>query len=320
MDLVSIIVPIYNVEKYIQKCIDSILEQTYNNIEVILVDDGSLDTSGALCDQYISKDPRIKVYHKTNGGLSDARNYGLKFASGKYVLFIDGDDFLDESMVLTLYNLIKNTDTRISACSLIYEYECENVPDNYSYSNSSQVLSSTDFFLLMLDFNKRLRMGVWNKMYDISLFKDVKFPVGRLYEDVGTMFKLIFQVDAVSFIDIPLYHYLKRVGAITSRKYDRKELDRYVMTSSMINYVTNKYPEILGNAIIYKLVNCDLSIINSMVNTKTYDKRMVKLLTLDFKKYFHLLMKSNLDIVKKIQIILFLIDFKLYKFLFRCLK
>ena len=120
MDLISVIIPIYNVEQYLKECLESVINQTYRNLEIILVDDGSKDKSGKICDEYKNKDERIKVVHKENGGLSDARNAGMKIATGKYIQFIDSDDFIDKDMIETLYNLIIENEADISMCSNYY--------------------------------------------------------------------------------------------------------------------------------------------------------------------------------------------------------
>ena len=188
MDKISIIVPFYNVEKYAPKCIESIINQTYTNLEIILVDDGSPDTCGKICDDYALKDGRIKVIHKKNAGLSDARNVGIKEATGKYIGFVDGDDYIEKDMYKYLYNLIKENNADISICGVEEVYEDGSIQDEKA-KESIEILSKEDAIKeLLLD--KKVRSHAWDKLYKRELFENIEYPYGRKMEDIATTYKL----------------------------------------------------------------------------------------------------------------------------------
>lgn len=320
MPKVSVIVPIYKVEGYMNKCIDSILAQTLKDLEIILVDDGSPDSCGQRCDEYKEFDSRIKVIHKPNGGLSDARNAGLEIATGEYISFVDSDDYIHKDMLELLVNLCEKHNTLISGCDIAYVFD--GVDKQISGSSGEiTVMTSHDFFRKMLDLQGFLRTTVWNKLYKAELFKNVRFPVGKLYEDVGTMYKLIFQTDKIVYASIPCYYYLKqRTGAITSGKYSEKEYDRLEMNGNMVEYIKKNQPELINTVMGFRAVNCHLSILNIMIEAGVKDAKMIKLLQKDIRTNLSSIMKSEQSGFKKIQVFAFAISFILYKALFRILK
>lgn len=317
---VSIIVPVYKVEKYLKKCVDSIINQTLKNIEIILVDDGSPDSCGLICDDYAKSDSRIKVIHKPNGGLSDARNAGLEVAQGEYISFVDSDDYIDPRMIELLYGCCEKNGTDIAGCDLAYVYENSNRVD-YNSNDQERVMSSDEFFSLMLDVNKYLRTGVWNKIYKRALFDTVRFPKGKLFEDVGTMYKLIFQTERITYASKVGYFYLKqREGAITSGKYSNKEYDRLEMNTSMVNYIKQNRPELFCTAMGYRAVNCHLSILNIMIASGCKDVEMIQMIKRDMINNFFYIMKSNQQLKKKIQVCIAMLSFDLYKTVLKKLK
>ena len=172
---VSIIVPVYQVEKYIRQCIDSILAQTFTDFELILVDDGSKDNSGKICDEYAEKDKRIRVIHKENGGLSDARNKGLDNAAGKYFMFVDGDDYIAPNMAECLHNSILKADADIAACNYRYIFESDGKKD-FTTENKAEVLNANEIF-----YNRKNERNygfwtvAWNKLYKAETFKKERF-------------------------------------------------------------------------------------------------------------------------------------------------
>ena len=176
-DLISIIIPVYNVEKYINKCLESVINQTYRNLEIILVDDGSEDKSGKICEEISIKDNRIRVIHKENGGLSDARNIGLDNSNGEYIAFIDSDDFIERDMIEFLYYNINKYDADISICSnyIFDEEECiDNSTKEIKVYNRLEILKE-----VLLD--EKIRSYAWNKMYKRDLFYNIIFPKGRVF-------------------------------------------------------------------------------------------------------------------------------------------
>lgn len=221
-DLISVIVPVYKVEKYLEKCIESIIKQTYTNLQIILVDDGSPDNCGKICDEYAKKDSRIEVIHKINGGLSDARNVGINRANGRYIGFVDSDDYIKEDMYEKLINLIKEYDADISICNLydvIDGNECIRNKDNgiHEYSRID-ILKE-----ILLD--KNIQSYAWNKLYKKELFDEIKYPIGKKYEDIGTTFYLFEKCNKIVVTSEPEYYYLKRADSLVNNVTESTILD-----------------------------------------------------------------------------------------------
>lgn len=218
MEKISVLVPVYNVEKYLVKCIESILNQRYQNIEVLLVNDGSTDGSEKICLAYAQKDARIKYFKKENGGLSDARNAALERACGAYVTFVDADDYLDENFLLFLYQGLERekADIAISAYTRVTEkgdfLKAEPLPTQANFLSGREVCKKI--------FEKEgYRFVVaWNKLYKMDLFKQLRFDVGKLHEDEYIAFKLLYEVEKVAIVPELLYHYVERENSITTSK------------------------------------------------------------------------------------------------------
>ena len=185
-DLISVIIPVYKVEEYINRCIDSVINQTYKNLEIILVDDGSPDGCPKICDEYAKKDSRIRVIHKQNGGLSDARNVGIDNANGKYITFIDSDDWIPIDSINILYKNLINTKSEISSGCLLEVFS----DNRKNYSNNDYEVYSKIEGLKNLFLLHDISNSASGKIYDISLFDNIRYPVGKLYEDLGTTYKL----------------------------------------------------------------------------------------------------------------------------------
>lgn len=218
--LISIIVPIYKVEKYLKKCIESILKQTYKNIEIILVDDGSLDNCGKICDYYKQMDKRIKVIHKNNGGLSEARNYGIREARGDYLLFVDSDDFIAENICEILINNINKYSADMAICNFYYVFENKKaIKNEMSSKKDVQVLEKENIIReYFLNYSVDLNVA-WNKLYKKDIFKGknaILFPVGKLHEDTYIMYKIYYNLNRLVRINKPLYYYRQRNDSIIS--------------------------------------------------------------------------------------------------------
>ena len=218
MPEVSVVVPIYNDAEYLPKCVDSILAQTYSDFEVILVNDGSKDDSPAIAESYAEKDSRVRVVHKPNGGLSDARNEGMKYASGKYISFIDSDDFIEPDMLEKCVKALQSAD----ADMVIFDYY-----QYYQATGRKEVISNRfeEGKIYSLKDTPQLLTGIanaaWNKVYRRSLFtqNDIIYPWGCLYEDLGTTYRLLARAETVIFVNKPLYDYLKDTGEFNMRAY-----------------------------------------------------------------------------------------------------
>ncbi len=220
--LISIIVPVYKVENYIDDCISSIVSQTYENIEIILVDDGSPDNCPKLCDEWKEKDSRIQVIHKQNGGLSDARNKALDIVKGDFISFVDSDDWIEKNMIETMYLALDKHNADICSCSIINHFIDEN---KISIRNCKEFVGNSEEALKHLYMNTDLPVASWCKLYKSYLWKDQRFPVGKVYEDAMTTYLIIDKAKAIVQINTPLYHYRIRKNSITNSKCSLKIMD-----------------------------------------------------------------------------------------------
>ena len=229
-DLISIIIPVYNVEKYLKECVDSVRKQTYKNLEIILIDDGSKDNSGKLCDELAKEDNRIKVIHKENGGLSDARNVGIENATGEYIQFIDSDDFVEKDMIEILHNDICQEKADVSMCSL-YLYKDGEKTTDASYKRE---IFNKELVLKEILLDERVRSYAWNKMFKKSLFESIRFPKGKVFEDIYTMSPIFQKANKIVFNDIPLYYYRQREGSILHNQTNELRLE-YIKAAMFVN-------------------------------------------------------------------------------------
>lgn len=220
--LVSVIIPVYKVEKELNKCIDSVINQTYSNLEIILVDDGSPDNCPAICDKYAEKDHRIIVIHKKNGGLSDARNTGLEICKGDYISFVDSDDWIDDDFIETLLtNAIKeNADISIVACNLVWDYgRCKTTTDDNGYYVFNQ-----DDGIKELLIQQKYQCMVCQKLYKREVIAEVRFPVGKLYEDVAISLPTFLNAKKIVTSGIAKYNYYQRKESIVNSQFSDKKL------------------------------------------------------------------------------------------------
>ena len=238
--LVSVVVPVYNVEKYLDRCVQSILKQTYSNIEIILVDDGSTDNSGSMCEDWKARDGRIVAVHKENGGLSDARNYGLRHASGDYVCFIDSDDFVDSRFVEILYSLIAETGTQIAAVGLKEYLEGDHIQEDVYRPENTELVNRNEAIRYLLK-NARFQDYAWNKIYRRDLFASIKYPVGRKMEDLGTTYKLFRSVDMITYNPCRLYYYFQRDDSIIHVAGQKFYEDKYALARERYDELQQEY-------------------------------------------------------------------------------
>ncbi len=219
--LISVIIPVYNVVKYIDKCMESVLNQSYSNLEIILVDDGSTDGSGELCDKYQRNDERVKVIHKSNGGVSSTRNMALDIIKGDYICFADSDDHMAPDMIEKLVNAVTTYDCDITICGFYIERDGELSMED---PDEREVLFFTrDEALDELIDDRRVFNYLWDKIYVKSLFDDIRFPIGRNYEDEAIMYKVFSKATRICKIPDRLYYYNKRTGSISDHRSDNKK-------------------------------------------------------------------------------------------------
>lgn len=238
--LISLIVPIYNVEKFLPGCIESIMGQTYENIEIILVDDGSPDSCPQICDEYAGKDARIRVIHQKNKGLSGARNTGIENAQGEYLIFVDSDDTVEPTMVEDLYTYATENDCAIVACGRNYVFEdgqviCKITDEKSKVYNFEDAMHEMNTFTLF-------DMSAWAKIYKKELFESIRFPEGKLSEDYYIAYKLFDMAQSIGYVAKPLYNYLQRQSSISRNK--KINHDFAYAAKEQMDFLDSKYPEL----------------------------------------------------------------------------
>lgn len=246
MDLISVIVPVYRVEAYLDRCVRSILEQTYTNLEIILVDDGSPDRCPQMCDAWARQDQRIRVIHKANGGLSDARNAGMASATGKYIAFVDSDDWIEADMYRMLYDKMMEYDSDISACGVEMVFEDGSAAQKLT-QNGSCVLEAQEAMQAVIE-ESWIQAPVWYKLYKAELIGSIPFPVGKYHEDVFWTYQAVGKAKRVVVFDQIGYHYTQRSGSIMGTGYSLKRLDALEAKMQRIQFVQAHYPDMVRDA------------------------------------------------------------------------
>ena len=306
-DLVSVIVPVYNVEKYLKECVESIINQTYKNLEIILVDDGSPDNCGVICDEYKKSDNRIFVIHKENGGLSDARNAGLKVARGKYLTFVDSDDYINDRYIELLHNAIIKNNVSVSQCGINKVRNNNEKIEEIGYKEKC-VKQGKQMIKEMYGTNWENTV-VWNKMYLKELFRDIKFPKGKIHEDEFTTYKILYNADKVAIINEYLYCYRQNEESIMGKKFNVKRLDILEGIEGRINFFKEHNEKELYNLSLEFYLQ---KIRESYLNIKKYINENNKIeseLIEKHKKYSKYLLKAkNVKIKTKFKILIFSIS------------
>ena len=234
--LISIIVPVYNVEEYLKQCLDSILGQTYRNWELILVNDGSTDSSGLICQEYAEKDARIRYYEKENGGLSDARNYGIEQAQGEYLTFVDSDDFLDASHLNVLYNALVKNDVDISIANYTNYQTSTATFYLHTFGDYYEKIYTSEELIDDLSFLERNDLSfstIWGSLYKKSVFSFLRFPKGVIGEDVALIYKMYTQVDKIVYVHKDTYIYRENDSGISKSKI-------YPLVTAQLNHVAER--------------------------------------------------------------------------------
>ena len=242
LPLISVIVPVYNTPKTIERCLLSIWAQTYSQLEVILVDDGSTDISGDICDRLSARDPRTRVLHQPNQGLSGARNAGLAVCRGRFVTFVDADDTVSPYLLADLYRLIRRHHTKLAISAIRALY-----PDGRDHLVANPHLPtrlSTERALKVMLAEDGFTMAIAGKLFARSLFNQIEFPLGKLHEDVGTTYRLILACPEISYTARPLYYYHQNPASITHQSFRRQKLDLITLTDQMCDELQIRYPDL----------------------------------------------------------------------------
>lgn len=316
---ISIIVPVYNVDEYLEKCIQSILNQTFKNYELILVNDGSTDLSGEICDKYKKIDNRIKVIHKKNGGLSSARNAGLDIALGEYIAFVDSDDSIHPQMYEILFGLIKKYDADISCCSFkkVYNTSHQNYDKVYSSKiyemNNIQAVTSIDKEYIGV----RLVIAC-NKLYNRSLFKNLRYNIGRIHEDEFMAHRILYKCRKLIYIDEDLYYYLQRSGSIMSNRFSKSKVDALMSLSDRIKFFEEVGLKELSYKVLMIYENKFFDIYSSIKSQGKEEGIFLKELRKDFIFNLNRLFKlKQISIKQKVLWILFVINPRIYNIYYK---
>lgn len=313
-ELISIIVPVYKVEKYLERCVRSILNQSYRNLEIILVDDGSPDMCGQICDEMASLDNRIKVYHKENGGISDARNYGVERANGEYIGFVDSDDYIHERMYEELYKAIKKSSTLIVECGLTRIYKNKERP-HYIGEDYFLVINRQGYLKEFLE-NKRVYGSVWCKLIHKDIAKRIKFPTGKIYEDAFYNLELIKHVDSYTLISGNYYYYYMREGSITTKPFSLRNMDYIEIIEKIRDYTLKNFPSYKEQLFI-RVGFAYISIFNELIFSYNYKKmkeyEILKRKLINIR--WELLKSSCTPKSLKLALILLSVSEKMYKFI-----
>lgn len=311
-NLVSIVIPIYNVEAYLENCINSLIEQTYKNIEIILVDDGSPDKCPKICDDFSKKDKRIKVIHKPNGGLSDARNSGIAAASGEYITFVDSDDTVDNDYVEYLYSIMEEFKSDISICDYKAIYSNGTI---LSRNRNDKFCISKEKTLEIMLYQNEFTVSSWAKMYKTKLFREnnIIFPVGKIFEDAYTTYKLVELCENVGVGMESKYNYMIRNNSILTSIFSEKKLMLVDAYNEMTSFIKKKYPN-LKSACIRANVYSRISTLRQMIYSKPRLKKLEK-------EYIGFIKDNGCEVLKdknsakrdKFAIILIMLNINLFK-------
>ena len=314
--MISVIVPIYNSEKHLNKCVDSILNQTYKDLEIILIDDGSTDNSPKICDEYAKNDNRIKVIHKENGGLSSARNAGLKIATGEYITFVDSDDYIDVTMYEKMHASIKKPNADICMCgSKTVDKNCKEIardilPDDCLFTGED----------IILNFVIKLKTAVWNKLFRYEIVKNIHFPPGRVHgEDLVFLSMFLDKTTTMSTVSDACYFYFKRQNSITTSRFSERAFDEiYCKDISRENFV-NTFPEYSQLFLVWPF-KARMNILRKIITTcpekyKKTQKDYTEYILLNQKKVFKYLSRKE----KSEQILFRLLPLSIFKMLIKAI-
>ena len=317
-DLISIVIPIYNVEDFLEDCLWTVLNQTYTNLEVILSDDGSTDRCPKICDQYARKDKRVRVIHKKNGGLSDARNVGIDISKGKYITFVDSDDFIELDTIEYLYDLLQMEDADISFCQKKYvDMSGNEINDNKNYRDI--VLKGNANCMKGFFTDKGIDTVAWGKLYRAELFKTIRYPYGKYHEDVYTTYKVIAKSNCIVVGAEKKYCYRMRNESITSSGFKMQHLNAIEANIERRDFVEAEYPELIRYAnagVIYAANQCVLRLIRHkgdiVEEGQVFEKKeILRELQTVYRKYEKDFLKGNSSIHAKIFSLIAFLNLKL---------
>ena len=240
---VSVIIPVYNVEKYLHRCLDSVINQTYRNIEIILVDDGSTDDSARICDEYAQKDGRIRVIHQENQGQAAARNNAMKIAEGSFIAYVDSDDFVTADYIEYMVKLQNKYGTDIVFVRGVYAYDGKELPA-YQDEDRDYLLGAEET-LIRLNYNKGMGAMIWAKLFRRELIEAYPFPEGQIYEDLATLYKIVGACREIAFGEHRVYFWMQRGGSTMRSAFNKRQLAAFQATRDQLRYMEKAYPAVV---------------------------------------------------------------------------
>lgn len=271
-DLISIIIPVYNVEKYIHECLESVVNQTYQKIEIIVVNDGSLDKSANIAQTYAEEDDRVIVYHKKNGGLSSARNFGIEKSKGEYLHFVDSDDVISPYMIENLYEACQKFNSKLS----MSQYTKEFTQLTKTKEISTEFIQGTlKNIVTKIRQPNYLYVSAIGKLYHYSIFNELRFPEGVIYEDGAIFLKVIDNAESIVLVSNVNYYYRTNLSSTTTSKISRKNLDIFTTNQIKIDFVKDKHPELLGFVYSDAAKGIDFVAMNAVFENSEYKSEIV---------------------------------------------
>lgn len=273
--LISVIVPVYKAEAYLERCVNSIINQTYKNLEIILVDDGSPDNCGKMCDDFAKQDARIRVIHKENGGQSTARNAALDIMTGEYVGFVDSDDWIEPNMYERLMMLIQENGAQISVCGVQCDWSNgKTIFYNNEYPKCTDVEHWTKIDALReLTLSKKITNAPWNKLFESQIFDGLRMREGWVYEDFEIMPKCVEKADNIVYDPLPLYHYIMTEESTIRGTFKKSRFIEADVSREIVEYYKEKYPELTGYVVARHVEICLILIHDSAVSKEFSDLR-----------------------------------------------
>ena len=317
-DLISIVVPIYNGKDYVHRCIDTIIAQTYKNIEVVIVNDGSTDDSGRICDEIAKKDKRIKVIHKKNGGLSTARNIGIENCSGKYIGFVDADDWIEKDMYSYLYSLINNSNADVAEIALSIEY-------NYTQINkpnkSIKVCTLAGKDILRQYLYTLLKVGDYSFctcLFKAELFKNYKFREGKINTDLDDKYRVLERANRYTYSNLVKYYYFQNPSSLTRAGLKKRDFNIFDAADNLLKLTENEDEEFYQLASMKK-ARAYFSLLAKIAYFGFYDKEInqketINYLTSELRKNYGLLMSAPIPVNRKIMISVLCLNYRLLKY------
>lgn len=244
LPLISIIIPVYRVEKYLRRCLNSVVNQTYQNIEIILIDDGSPDSCGEICDEYARNDRRIIVIHQKNQGQAASRNKGVLRANGIFVTFVDSDDYVTLDYIELLFNLQREYDADIAIGNFYYVYEKDKKAPRKENNNTISLLNREEA-LKRMNYTKGFGATPWAKLYKVEIVRLHPFPEGIIYEDLATLYKIVADSSRVVLSNRRIYFWVQREGSVMHRPFDQSQMAGLEAVENQMEYIKNRYPSVI---------------------------------------------------------------------------